>query len=81
MVQIEDPSFQRLALPLQELESNLPVGVRIGYRDEVTLKSSHASSTFKLLRTIVLQIIAVRASQKVRMTQLDMSAREHVAGR
>jgi hypothetical protein len=34
MARMEDPSFRRLALPSREPESNLPVGVRISYRDD-----------------------------------------------
>ncbi len=34
MAQMEDPSFRGLTLPSREPESNLPVGVRISYRDE-----------------------------------------------
>ncbi len=34
MARMEDPSFRRLALPSREPDLNLPMGVRISYRDE-----------------------------------------------
>jgi hypothetical protein len=35
MAQMEAPNFRWSALPSLELEWNLPVGVRISYRDKV----------------------------------------------